>query len=168
MRHRKTKKKVGARKHHRRHRMGAGGKLEKAVLTVVGVVGGAIVAPFLVNAANTALGSNAASIPGPLIPGAVAAAGGAIAYFGEKMPIVEGAGYGMLAVAGVMTANELGLNEPGIAGLAFGNNAPAGSRGLSNAVGCARVNGPGASIQQTVGAMKRRRRNMAVGALISD
>jgi hypothetical protein len=162
------KKKVGAKKGHRRHRVGAGGKFERAALMGLGVIGGAILTPFLVQGVTTALGSGAASIPAWMIPGGGALTGGAIMTFGEKMPIVAGFGAGMLAVGGVMAANEIGLNEPGIAGLASSNNAPPGTRALSNAVGCNKIGGPNAYINTTVGAHKRYRKAMAVGALISE
>lgn len=163
------KKKVGARKGHRKHRVGAHGKLEQAALTAIGVVGGALLTPFLIQAANTALGSNAATIPAPLVPGAIGLAGAGIAYAGDKMAIVKGAGMGMFAVGALMAANEMGLNEPGIAGLSAGSNTSYGTAHLSNAVGCKKM-GNANYLNKTVGRTmaRRTRRAMAVGALISE
>lgn len=161
------KRKVGAKKGHRRRHVGAGGKLEQAVLTGVGLVLGAIGTPYLVQGGNT-MASGWTGMPEWLVPTGVGIIGGGVAYMGEKMPLVKGLGYGMLGVGAVMAANQMGLNEPGISGLASSNNAPAGTRALSNAVGCNKMGGPGAYLNHTVGARKAYRRTMSVGALITD
>src|SRR5262249_12070329 len=102
--------------------------------------------------------------------GGTAVVGGAVMYFGGGMPLAEGFGAGMLAIGAVEVANEMGLNEPGIAGLSAGSNSAPGARHLTNAVGCAQaaVNGPDAYLNRTVGSHNRIRKAMAVGALISD
>lgn len=161
---RKKKKKVGAHKR-RRHRVGAGGKMETAILKGVGVAVGAIITPFLVQGVQTAFGAATASAPEWLFPGGAAITGGAIATFGGKMPVVEGIGMGMLAVGAVMVANDMGLNEPGISGLAMSSNVPAGTAHISQSIGCGPRSGVG-FVNQTVGGY-RPRRAMSVGALVS-
>lgn len=167
----KHKKKVGAKKRTHRRRVGAHGKIERVALMGVGVAVGGALAPFIINAGKTALGTSAASMPGWMIPGGVVLLGAGVMYAADGTPIGVGFGAGLLAVGAVEVANEMGLNEPGISGLSSGNNAPPGSRTLSNAVGCQRgiAGGPDAYLNTTVGAHSRRHRKaMAVGALISD
>jgi hypothetical protein len=162
------KKRVGAKRRHHR-RMGAKGRLEKVALTAMGVAAGGIIAPFVINAGKTALGSAAASVPAWMVPAAVAAVGAAGLYFAEGNAIGSGIAAGMLAMGAVEVANEAGLNEPGISGLSAGSNSAPGTRHLTNAVGCRKVAGPDAYLSSTVGSSHgRMRKAMAVGALISD
>jgi hypothetical protein len=177
-RHKKTHR-VGAKKHTRRHhapkrrvsgrrrrRVGAN-DFHDSLIMAAGVTLGAIVTPFGIQAANTALGSAAAQVPGWMIPGGAAVTGGAIMYVGRKNPFALGFGAGMFAIGAVETANEAGLNEPGISGLAMSSNTP--GIAMSRAVGCGkRMGGPVNYVNQTVGARKRARKNYAIGAFYSN
>jgi hypothetical protein len=176
-RRRKTHR-VGAKKHTRRHhaprrkvsgrrrrRVGAS-DFHESLIMGAGVALGAIVTPFGIQAINTALGAATAQMPGWMVPGGAALTGGAIAYVGRKNPFALGFGAGMLAIGAVETANEAGLNEPGISGLAMSNNSGVA---MARAVGCGKkMGGPVNYVNQTVGARKRSRKNYAIGAFYSN
>lgn len=169
----KSRRRVaGTKSTRRRRRVGAHEKLKDAVLLAVGVGAGAVVTPFVVQAITTGLGSATSSLPGWMIPGGAFATGAVVAGagLGKKSHLVTGFGAGMAAVGAVMTANEMGLNEPGIAGTAFSNNAAPGARAVTTSVGCRkRVGSPQRYVNTTVGKMSTQRaRTMAIGALYSN
>ena len=111
----KKKKSTKKKSSHRRRRVSGTSALESTLLMAGSAVVGGIVAPFVVNALDTAAGGK---IPLAVTRGAVALAGGVTAVMGKKInPLLEGAGLGLTVVAGVMTINELGLNIPGISGI---------------------------------------------------
>jgi hypothetical protein len=165
--------------HHKRRRVGAkGGQVMHDIMHVVGQVlsagiGGAV-AVFGVNAVKTALSAQIAAGKFPMWvpPAGAIATGAAIMHFGKKMPYVPEFGLGMSVVGSVMTANEAGINMPGIAGLAMANNAPPGTATFSKAVGtrsmgCEKMGaGPSSYLNQTVG--RRKSMRTRVGALVSD
>jgi hypothetical protein len=75
---------------------------------------GGVAGAFVVNMLDTAAGGK---VPLGATRGLVALAGLGGAYAGRKHPIALGLGLGAGATAGVMVANEIGINIPGIAGL---------------------------------------------------
>jgi hypothetical protein len=122
-----------------------------------GVALGAVIAPFGVQAVNTALGANAANMPGWMVPFGAFASGGVVAGIGmsHKSHGLIGLGAGIAAVGAVMTANEAGLSEPGISGTAFSNNTAPGARALTTSVGSRRrVGSPSAFMNNSVGTMQ--------------
>jgi hypothetical protein len=182
--HKKSHRKVGKKTTHRRRRVsgrtttrrrrrvGASGvhqSLKDAAMLLGGVALGAVIAPFGVQAINTALGSNAATIPGWMVPLGGFATGGVIAGIGmtHKSHGLIGLGAGIAAVGAVMTANEAGLSEPGIAGTAFSNNTAPGARAITTSVGSRkRIGSPSAFMNNSVGNMKECE-VQAIGALYS-
>lgn len=163
MAQKKTKRKVAGT--HRKHgkRVGAAkGALEHYALLAVGSIVGGLAGAYAAQAATTALSSAAASTPW-LPGGLVAGLGGGIAVMSKGVAIGEGFGLGMASVGAVIGINSAGfLNVPGISGMAFASNAPAGTNVIRKAVGQA----PGPFINKTVGAMSRRQR--AMGALATN
>jgi hypothetical protein len=180
--HKTTRRRVG--KHHtahkrrrvsgrpvrRRRRVGASGAhktLVDAAMLAGGVALGAIIAPFGIQAVNTALGSNAANMPGWMVPFGGFATGAVVAAVGMSHGShgLTGLGAGIAAVGAVMTANEGGLSEPGIAGTAFANNAAPGATAATNSIGNRRrVGSPQRFINTTVGSMSDMEMK-AIGAL---
>lgn len=161
MAHKKAKKKVsGTRRKKRRVGAVKGGLEHYALLTLGGVFGG-VASAYLVQAANTALVSTAASTPW-LPPALVLGGGVGVTVLSKGYPIGEGFGLGMAAVSGAMVANQTFLNVPGISGMAFSSNAGPANNIIRKSVGQA----PGPFINKTVGAMSRRQR--AMGALATN
>jgi hypothetical protein len=124
------------------------GSIEYYALMGVGALVGGTAAAYGTQALQTAFG---AQTPQYVPPGIMAVSGLAVAVLGKNNPLAEGAGAGLLAVGGLMVANQTFLNVPGIAGApAFTNNASAGAPVVRNAVGATaafRSNaGPGAPI----------------------
>lgn len=157
--------------HRRRRRVSGANKVHDAVLLGAGVVAGAVITPFIVQMVNTALGSNAATMPAWLVPGGGLATGMVGAIIGESMnnKLLLGAGCGMAAIGAVMAANESGLlNEPGISGTAFANNAAPGATAVTTSLGCRNgVGSPQRFVNQTVGNMSSLEQQ-AIGALYSN
>jgi hypothetical protein len=169
MSHRKKTKKKGG--HPKRRRVSGLSGIMHVAGQVAAAAAGGIVASFGVNAVKTAFSSQIASgsLPMWLPPLGAALTGGAIAGFVKKVPYAEEFGLGMAAVGGVMTANEMGLNIPGISGLAFGTNAAGNT--LTNAIGCNKMGaGPNAYLSNTVGNLMPGRKvsPMAVASLIAN
>jgi hypothetical protein len=82
--------------------------------------------------------------------------------------LVEGLGAGFGSVGAVMAINETGiLNEPGISGTAFSNNAAPGATAATTSIGCRKVGNPQQYMNNSVGNMSNRQ-NMAIGALWSN
>lgn len=112
----KTKKKHGA---HRRGRAVSGTTTTSFSLTDYLLMGlaaplGGVAGAFIVNMLDTAA---AGKVPLAATRGLVTLAGAGGAYAGREHPIALGIGLGAAATAGVMVANEIGVNIPGIAGL---------------------------------------------------
>jgi hypothetical protein len=167
--HRKTthKRKVSGTTHRRRRRVSGANKVHDAILLGVGILAGAGLTPFLVQMVKTALGSNAATMPAWLIPAGGFATGMTGAVLAESMnnKLLLGAGAGMAAVGGVMMLNESGLiNEPGISGTAFANNAAPGATAATTSIGCRKVGSPQRYVNNSVGNTE----TMAIGALYSN
>lgn len=148
--------------HHRTHHRKVGaiksGTIEYYALMGVGALVGGVAAAYGTQALQTAFGTQT---PAYVPPGLMATSGLAVAVLGKGNPLAEGAGAGLLAVGGLMVANQTFLNIPGISGTpAFSNNAPAGAPVVRNAVG----RGPGPYVNQTVGKLPNWRK---MGALAS-
>jgi hypothetical protein len=162
-------KKKTSKKHvyRRRHRKVGGikeGTMEYYLLFGVGAIAGGVASAYIVQALQTALGSQT---PLSVGPGIVAAGGLGVALLGKGNPIALGAGGGMAAVGGTMLLNETFLNVPGISGppAAFRSNASPGASVLRNAVGYSpnrrKVGaGPAAYLNKTVGATRMTRLGM--------
>ena len=150
----------------RRRRVGAGGNLHDTILFAAGVVGGAIVTPFGIQAINTAMGSGASAVPGWMVPGGAFATGVVISGVAKNNQLLKGLGAGMAAVGAVMAANEIGLSEPGVSGTAFANNAAPGATAVSRSVGC-KVGSPQRFVNNSVGSVSRMEAQ-AIGALYSN
>jgi hypothetical protein len=183
-------KKGKRKKHHTRRRVGARGKsgIGHFILKVVGVGGGAIAAAFGVQAVDTAAGASLpawAAPAGAVATGALIAGGvGHLKGIDENLEsLAEGFGLGMIAVGGIMVANETFMNVPGIAGLAMSSNAGPANGVLRQAVSGKSMSsnaGPANNtlrqavsgvrpgfINQTVGKL-RRDHSALMGALVSD
>jgi hypothetical protein len=147
----KTKKRVSG--HRRRRKVGAmkAGSIEHYALMGLGALVGGVGAAYAVQAANTALASTVATTPW-LPPALVAGAGLGITVVGKDNPLTIGVGLGAGAMAMVMVANQTFLNVPGISGMAFSSNAPAGTNVIRRAVG----QGPKHYINRTVGNVHKR------------
>jgi len=159
------KKRVGA--HRRKRRVSGTKEIEKAILRLAGVGVGAVGGAFLINAAQTGLAGQ--NMPLWVVPAGVLAVGFAVPYIAKGNAIAEAVGDGMLAIGAVEVANETFLNVPGVSGLAMSNNTEVGSPNISKALGCAKVSGPQAYINRTVGMSKYQAKKVkAVGALICD
>lgn len=168
----KTHNKSG---HRKRRRVGAmKGSIEQHVITAVAILAGGVAAAYLVQAAETAMG---ASTDKKIPTGIVAALGAAAIIFGKDNAALEGAGAGVLAVSGVMFANETFLNVPGISGPggAFSSRALPQTPVMRQAVGGAvyQTNhqngvgaGPKAYLNQTIGATNKKM--MRLGMLASN
>jgi hypothetical protein len=150
--HRRKSRKVGAMKP---------GSIEHYALMGLGALVGGVGAAYGVQAANTALASTAATTPW-LPPALVAGLGLGVTVVGKDNPLTIGVGLGAGAVAMVMVANQTFLNVPGISGMAFSSNAPAGTNVIRKAVG----QGPKHYINRTVGGMSRKMK--VLGALASN
>jgi hypothetical protein len=156
---------------HRRRRVGASdGGATELLLRIAGVGLGAVGGAYLIQAGNTALG---ASMPAWAIPAGVAAAGGVGIWMSKKNVLGQSLSMGLVAIGGTLAANEIGLNVPGISGMAMSSNAPAGTslrKAIGNRVGCSNKisGGPSAYLNKVVGSMnsRKRRHAMAVGSLI--
>jgi hypothetical protein len=157
----KHKKRVGGTHRRKRHKVGAikPGSIEHYALMGVGVLGGAVLGAYGVQAITTAVGSSTPPVVAPLI---VAAAGVVPMAIGGGNPLTDGVGAGMLAIGGIMAANQTFLNVPGISGMSMTSNAPAGTPVIRTSIG----QGPKAYIDQTVGYMSRKQRTM--GAVASN
>lgn len=167
--HAKPKRRVSGTTHRRRRRVSGANKVHDAILLGVGVVGGAIVTPYIVQALNTAMGTNS-GIPAWLVPAGGFVTGLTGAVIGESMnnKLLLGAGCGMAAIGGAMAANEFGLNEPGISGTAFANNAAPGATAATTSIGCrGKVGSPQRYVNNSVGNTSRME-TMAIGALYSN
>lgn len=152
----------------RRRRVGKHEALTDAIVMGVGLVGGAVLTPFVIQGVNTALGAAAASMPAWMVPGGALATGAVVAgvSLNHKNHFFTGLGAGMAAIGAVMVANEAGLNEPGIAGTAFSNNAAPGSSAVTTSIGCRRSVGQ-AHLSNSVGNMSSMEAQ-AIGALYSN
>lgn len=142
--------------------------IKEAAMFAGGIALGAVIAPFGVQAINTALGSNAATIPGWMVPLGGFATGVVVAGIGmsHNSHGIMGLGAGIAAVGAVMTANEAGLSEPGISGTAFSNNTAPGARAVTTSIGNRRMGSPQRFINTTVGSMQDCEVK-AIGALYS-
>jgi len=156
----KKKKKVSGTRRRKSRRVGAlkAGSIEHYALLVVGGIAGGVAAAYANQAATTALSSAAASTPW-LPPAIVGAAGTGIAVLTKDHPLGLGFGLGMVAVGGVMVANQTFLNVPGISGMSMQSNAGPANNVLRKAVG----QGPKKYLNKTVGMMSRK--EYAMGAL---
>jgi hypothetical protein len=135
------------------------GSVEHYALMGVGVLGGAVLGAYAVQALGTAFGSTTP----PFVPPIVVAGAGIIPMaIGRGNPLTDGVGAGMLAVGGIMAANQTFLNVPGISGMSMTSNAPTGSPTIRTSIG----QGPKAYIDQTVGYMSSKQRRL--GALASN
>lgn len=110
----KHKKKTTHKGRRGKRRMSGSGAATEILLTGLGALGGGLFAAFGVQALDTAAGGK---VPLAATRGVMFVAGGAGAYAGRMHPIALGAGLGAAAVSGVMLANEIGLNVPGISGI---------------------------------------------------
>lgn len=152
----------------RRRRVGKHEALTDAIVMGVGLVGGAVLTPFVIQGVSTSLGSAAASMPAWMVPGGALATGAVVAGVSlkHKNHFFTGVGAGMAAIGAVLVANEAGLNEPGISGTAFSNNAAPGSSAVTTSVGCRKM-GARPFLSNTVGNMSSLEAQ-AIGALYSN
>jgi hypothetical protein len=159
----------------RRRKVGAQGEVTELIMRVVGVGLGAVGGAYVVQAGNTAIGSQ---VPAWAVPSMVGVAGLVcnLPPIAKKAPFVADIGMGLMGAGALLGLNQAGLNIPGISGLAMGNNAPPGTTVLSKAVGCAQpgkkvAGGPAHYLNKVVNGVnnnKKRRHAMAVGSLIMD
>jgi hypothetical protein len=131
----------------------------------LGIAGGGILAPFAIQMVNTALGSNAASMPGWMVPAGGGLTGVVIAAMAD-MPVLKGFGAGFGGVCAAMAANEAGISEPGISGTAFSNNAAPGATAATASIGRRSIGSPQRFVNTVVGNMKDVEVK-AIGALYS-
>lgn len=155
-----AKKKIKKHKGGRR-RIGAKGSISTTVLKGVGLVAGGLATAFGVQAVNTAIGPTAPKVAAPL---AFTVVGLVVPHITKGSPMVEGLGFGMTAVGGVMAVNELGLSVPGVSGMAMSSNASPMTNVLRQAVGAGPMQRGNGFLNRAVG----RHPVGALGALISD
>lgn len=131
-----AKKRKGAKKSHRRRRVGGlHSGVKSALMSTVAAVGGAAVGAFVNQAIKTSFPTMPAVTGGALC---VAAGAGTLAFM-KPSPLVTGFGLGLAGAGGLFAINESVLSLPGIAGYP-GMSMPtryAGAAGINKTVGYA-------------------------------